>query len=166
MVWPMLAAGAAVGGGMLTLVGSAKSAKAQRAAADYNAKIMERNAEMAEQAGKQQIFMNQRDNIRFGNIATDFIKNQQAAYAASGVVSGQDTALTVALASANNADEAIRNRTYEAEVKALGYREKAVGMKMQAGVTRMEGHSKAQATQMQGWTSLLGSASTAAGFMI
>ena len=59
MVWPMLAAGAAVGGGMLTLVGSAKSAKAQRAAADYNAKIMERNAEMAEQAGKQQIFMKQ-----------------------------------------------------------------------------------------------------------
>ena len=93
-------------------------------------------------------------------------KNQQAYYSGSGVVSGQDSALVVALDSANNADEQIRNKTYDAEVAALGMREQATDLKLQAGLTRMEGAAKARAMRIQGMTSLLGGASKAASFFV
>tara|TARA_R100001443_G_scaffold99105_3_gene106229 strand:+ start:1030 stop:1527 length:498 start_codon:yes stop_codon:yes gene_type:complete len=161
-----VAAGTALAGGLVSAAGASKSAKAQRAAAEFNARVMERNAKVAKQEAEQQLFMNERDMLRFSRIATDFIKNQQAYYSGSGVVSGQDSALVVALESANNADEQIRNKTYDAEVAALGMREQATGLKLQAGLTRMEGAAKARATRIQGMASLLGSASKAAGMFV
>jgi len=161
-----LAAGTAIAGGFMSAAGAGKSAKAQRAAAEFNARMMERDAKVAEQEAERQLFMNDRDNLRFSRIATDFVKNQQAYYSGSGVVSGQDSALVVALESANNADEQIRNQTYDSEVAALALREQAVGRKLQAGLTRMEGTAKARATRIQGMASLLGSASKAAGFFV
>lgn len=161
-----IAAASALAGGVMSAAGAGKSASAQRASAEYNAAIMERNAKVREQDAEQQLFMNDRDNLRFSRIATDFVKNQQAYYSSSGVVSGQDTALIVALNSANNADEQIRNKTFDAEVAALALREQATGMNLQANLTRMEGAAKARATRMQGMTSLLGSASKAASFFI
>jgi hypothetical protein len=160
------AAGTALAGGLMSAAGAGKSSKAQQAAAEFNARMMERDAKVAEQDAKQQVFMNERDMLRFSRIATDFVKNQQAYYSSSGVVSGQDTALVVALDSANNADEQIRNKTFDAEVAALALREQATGRKLQAGLTRMEGAARAQATRMQGMTSLLGGASKAASFFV
>ena len=94
--------------------------------------------------------------------AFEFIKNQQAAYNASNVVAGTGTALTVALESAQRADEQIRNTAFNASVDAQALREEATSRRMQAAVTRAEGAALARAKRTEAMSSLLGTASSTA----
>lgn len=161
MVAPFIAAGAAIAGGMVSASGQIKSGKAARAAAEYNAKIQERNAKVADQAAEQVLMQADRDAIRAQEIGKKFITNQQARYGASGVVAGQDTALKVALDSANNLEEQIAQRYYESEVKAITIREQGVDARLSANLTRMEADARYRAAKTQAMTSLLSSASRA-----
>jgi hypothetical protein len=162
MVAPYIAAGTAIAGGMISASGSIKSGKAARAAAEYNAKIQERNAEVADQAAEQILMQADRDAIRTEQIGLQFIKNQQGRYGASGVIAGQDTALKVALASANDLEEQIAQRYYKSEVEAITMREQGVDARLSANLTRMEGNARYQASKTQAMASLLGSSSSAA----
>jgi hypothetical protein len=162
MAAPYIAAGTAIAGGMISASGSIKSGKAARAAAEYNAKIQERNAKVAEQAAEQILMQADRDAIRAEQIGLQFIKNQQGRYGASGVVAGQDTALKVALDSANNLEEQIAQRYFKSEVEAITMREQGVDARLSANLTRMEGNARYQAAKTQAMTSLLSSSSRAA----
>lgn len=162
MAAPYIAAGTAIAGGMISASGSIKSGKAARAAAEYNAKIQERNAKVAEQAAEQILMQADRDAIRAEEIGLKFIRNQQGRYGASGVIAGQDTALKVALESANNLEEQIAQRYYKSEVEAITMREQGVDARLGANLTRMEGNARYQAAKTQAMTSLLSSSSSAA----
>lgn len=156
-----IAAGAAIAGGMISASGQIKSGKAARAAAEYNAKIQERNAKVADQAAEQILMQADRDAIRAEQIGLKFIKNQQSRYGASGVVAGQDTALKVALDSANNLEEQVAQRYYKSEVEAITMREQGVDARLSANLTRMEGNARYQAARTQAMSSLLGSVNRA-----
>jgi hypothetical protein len=166
MVAPYIMAGASIAGGMVSASGSIKSGKAQRAAAEYNAKIQERNAKVADQAAEQILMQADRDAIRMEEIGFKFIQGQQARYGASGVVANQDTALTVALDSANNLEEQIAQRYYKSEVDAIAMREQGVDARLSANLTRLEGRARYQAARTRAMASVLGSVSRAAGAFV
>ena len=158
----IIAAGANVAGGIIGASGSAKAGNSAQRIAEYNADIQERNAKVAEQQAEQRIFMSKVEEGRLREDAVEFIADQQAAYNASGVVAGTDTALEVALESAQRADEQIRNTAFNAEVDARVFREEAVERRMAAAVTRAEGAAKARAARTRAMASLLGTASSTA----
>jgi len=161
MVAPYIAAGTAIAGGMISASGTIKSGKAARAAQEYNAKIQERNAKVADQAAEQILMQADRDAVRAEQIGLQFIKNQQGRYGASGVVAGQDTALKVALDSANNLEEQIAQRYFKSEVEAITMREQGVDARLSANLTRMEADARYQAAKTKAMTSLLSSVSRA-----
>lgn len=149
-------------GGLFGASGSAKSGSSGNRIAEYNAQIQERNAKVAEQQAEQRIFMSKVEEGRLREDAFEFIKNQQAAYNASNVVAGTGTALTVALESAQRADEEIRNTAFNASVDAQALREEATSRRLNAAVTRAEGAARARASRTQAISSLLGTASSTA----
>ena len=156
------AAGLSLVGGLMGASGTAKSGSSGNRIAEYNAQIQERNAKVAEQQAEQRLFMSKVEEGRLREDAFEFIKNQQAAYNASNVVAGTGTALTVALESAQRADEQIRNTAFNASVDAQALREEATSRRMQAAVTRAEGAALARAKRTEAMSSLLGTASSTA----
>ncbi len=159
---PFAIAGAAVASAGVSAAGSIKSGKAQRAAAEYNAKIEERNAKVAEQAAEQVLAQSDRDAIIVQNIASKFISNQAVRYRKAGVVASTGTALKVALDSANNADEKVALGKYEARVNAIALREQGTDAMLRASVTRAQGKAAQDASKYQAMSSLLGGSARAA----
>lgn len=155
-------AGVSLLSGLMGASGTAKSGSSGNRIAEYNAQIQERNAKVAEQQAEQRLFMSKVEEGRLREDAFEFIKNQQAAYNASNVVAGTGTALTVALESAQRADEEIRNTAFNASVDAQALREEATSRRMQAAVTRAEGAALARAKRTEAISSLLGTASSTA----
>ena len=156
------AAGLNVIGGLFGAAGGAKSGNSGNRIAEYNAQIQERNAKVAEQQAEQRIFMSKVEEGRLREDAFEFIQSQQAAYNASRVVAGTGTALTVALESAQRADEEIRNTAFNASVDASVLREEATARRLDAAVTRAEGAARARASRTEAMSSLLGTASSTA----
>lgn len=150
-------AGAVVGAS-----GSMKSGNAAKRIAEYNASIDDRNAVVAAQQAKQRLFISAVEEGRLREDAVEFIANQQAAYNASGVVSGQDTALTVALESAQRADETIRNVAYNSLVDAQALEEQAVNYRLSGNIKRAEGAEQKRASRVQALNSILSGASSTA----
>jgi len=149
-------------GAMVGAAGNMKSGNAANRIAQYNAEILNRNARVAEQKAEQRLFMSAVEEGRLREDAVEFIADQQAAYNASGVVSGQDTALTVALESAQRADEVIRNTAYNSEIDAQGLREEAVNYRLAANIKRAEGAEQKRASRIQAFGTILGGASSTA----
>jgi hypothetical protein len=162
----LIAAGANLVGGLVGASGSAKSGNAAARIAEYNAKIDERNAKVAEQQAEQRLFMSAVEEGRLREDSVEFIADQQSAYNASGVIAGTDTALVVALKSAQRADEQIRNTAFNAAVEAQGFREQATQQRLAANLKRAEGAVRARASRTQAITSLLGTASSTAKFFV
>lgn len=159
---PFAIAGAQVASAGVSAAGSIKSGKANRAAREYQAKIKERNAEVAEQAAEQLLAQSDRDAIITQNIASKFISNQAVRYRKAGVVASTGTALKVALDSANNADEKVALGKYQARVNAIALREQATDARLGASLAITEGKAAEQAGKIQAISSLLGGSSRAA----
>lgn len=159
---PFAIAGAQIASAGVSAAGSIKSGKAARAAAEYNAKIKERNAKVAEQAAEQVLAQSDRDALVTQNIASKFISSQMVGYRKAGVVASTGTALKVALDSANNADEKIALGKYQAKVNAITLREQAVDARLGASLAIAEGQAAEQASKFQAISSLLGGSAKAA----
>ena len=155
----MAAAGANVAGGLVSASGNLKAGKAARAVADYNAQIQERNAKIAE--AERKIFMKDVENVEFRQEAGRFIEGLGVSYRKSGVVASSDTPLLVALEMASRADEDMEKSKYNSRVEALGLRDQATGMRLQASLTRVEGRMRQQQYKTAAVGSLLGAASSA-----
>ena len=154
----MAGAGLSLAGGAMSASGNMKSGKAARAVAEYNAQIQERNAAIAEQAAERKIFMKDVENVRFRQEAGKFLEGVGVSYRKSGVLASTGTPLTVALASADQADEDVENGSYNARVEALGLRENATGYRLQAGLTRIEGKLRQQEYKRKAMSSLMSGA--------
>lgn len=166
MSWAYAAAGLNVAGGVMGFMGSSKSAKSARAVAEYNAQIAERNARVMDQAAEQKVFMGDMMNVRAVQEYNRFLDSAETAYNNSGVIATTGTPALVALESARAADQDLATTDYNTKVAALQLREQGTGLRMQANLTRMEGAARAQAYKMQGYQSLLGGATSAAGAMM
>ena len=161
MSWAMASAGVNIAGGFLGAAGNLKSAKAARAVGEYNAQIQDRNARVQEQAAERKIFMKDVENVRFRQDMKAFLGGMGVKYTASGVQSKSDTPLLVLLKSAEKADADINESDYNTRVEALGLREIATGLRMDADLKRVESRIRATQYKSKAFASLLGGAAKA-----
>jgi len=109
----------AIGGGaVMGAIGNLQKGEAAQQAANYNAQTDMQNASMAEDQGRTQIYSQQRS-------AAQTIGAARAQYSASGIDSGQGSALDVLEASATQAALDSSMIKYNSDVKAYGYRRSA-----------------------------------------
>jgi hypothetical protein len=126
--------------------------KQEQAAYNYNSDINERNAKAADQEAAQLVFSEEQNIVEFREQFSDLQDAQSQAYRYNGWIAEEGTPLKVALASAQEADEEIAARRYNAKVGATELREQGVQERMQGTLNRMYGSAanirgKARAVQ-------------------
>lgn len=122
--------------------------KQEQAAYNYNADINERNAKASDQEAAQLIFSEDQKIVEFREQFSDLQDAQAQAYRYNGWIAEEGTPLKVALASAQEADEEIETRKFNAKVGATELREQGVQERMQGTLNTMYG--KAARTRSKG----------------
>jgi len=117
----------------------------EQVAYNYNADINERNAKASDQEAAQLIFAEEEKIVEFREQFSDLQDAQMQAYRYNGGIAEEGTPLKVALASAQEADEEIAARRYNAKVGSSEIKEAGVQERMQGTLNRMYG--KAAATR-------------------
>lgn len=116
-----------------------QAGRAAEAAYDYSADVNERNALAADQNAAQAIFAEEEQIALFRDNFRELQDAQGQAYRYNGWLADEGTPLKVALASAQDADEEIATRRYNAKVGAAEIKESGVQERMQADLNRMYG---------------------------
>lgn len=145
----MVAVAAMVVGTVISAVGAVRSAQAQSAAADYNAKVAGLNAQAALQQGDAAAEAQQRDAARK-------IGSSLAAYGASGVQTDTGSPADVLAQSARDATLDNLTIKYNAKMRAMGYQ-------MQSNLDSANASNSASAGVLAGTSSLLSGAARAYG---
>ena len=130
----------------------------QEAVYDYNAKINERNAQVADVAAEQ---LYQTERLKIQKFRKEFGKLQAATkqgFRYNGWIADGGTPLLVALANAQEADEEIAIRDYNARVGRQELKEEGVALRMEAELNRMYGDQARMAGVMRAGQSLLSGA--------
>jgi hypothetical protein len=135
----------------------------KQAAYNYNSDINERNAKAFEQQAEQAEFINEVEITEFREQYADLRDAQAQAFRYNGWLAEEGTPLKVALASAQEADEEIANRRYNAAVSAQEIREQGVQERMQGQLNRMYGKSAATEGKARAFASLINTGSALAG---
>ena len=152
------ATGLMLAGAGLSAFGTIKGGKGAKAAADYNASIMERNAKVAEKEA---------ENIgRLGGFAIQ--KNEKEfrllndrtvmAYGKNGWMTGTGTPLKRAMNNVIEFQRDMETARYNTKVKQNEKMEIATNMKLQANLKRYEGRARAKAGRAQAFGTLLSGA--------
>ena len=115
--------------------------QARAAAYNYNADINERNAKASDQEAAQLIFAEEEKIVEFREQFSDLADAQAQAYRYNGWIAEEGTPLKVALASAQEADEEIAARRYNAKVGSQELKEAGVQERMQGTLNRMYGRA-------------------------
>ena len=156
-----VAQGLMLAGAGLSAFGTIKGGKGAKAAADYNASIMERNAKVAEKEA---------ENIgRLGGFAIQ--KNEKEfrllndrtvmAYGKNGWMTGTGTPLKKAMANAVEFQKDMEIAKYNTKVKQNEKIESATNMRLQAELKRYEGRAQLKAARTQAFGTLLSAGSKA-----
>lgn len=144
----------------VSAVGSIQAGRDQKRAYNYNAKVNERNAQVAEQDAEQLVLM---EEVEIGRFRREF-DNLQAATSQSfrfnGWMADTGTPLKVALANAQEADEEVAIRRYNAKVGKAELKEKGTQERMSANLNRMYGRAAMRAAYFKAGSSLLSGASS------
>jgi len=157
-----IAAGAVIGASLLSARASLQSGKAQQNAQEYNAQVQERNAVIAERESKQIEIQSERDIARFQDSFGRLQASTMQGFRYNGFVATSGTPLRVALENAQQADEEIAARRYNAAVGQQQTLESATEARMQADLNRMYGAQARSASIYQAGSSLLSGASRGA----
>ena len=144
------------GFGMMFQKRAAKAAAAaQKQAADFNARLQERNAKAAEiRADFSEIV----SEINIEDFRDDFERLNAtvgARYRAAGFRSDTGTAREVQIANAREADEEIQVRRMNADAQALAIREQGVNARIQADLFRNQGQLALQQGAIRAKTATL-----------
>ena len=128
-----------------------QAGKQEEAAYNYNTDINERNADVAEQQGEQLVFQEEQNIVDFRKQFDDLQAATSQAFRYNGWIASEGTPLKVALANAQEADEEIATRQYNAKVGRAELNEQATQERMQGQLNRMYGRAanirgKARAT--------------------
>tara|TARA_R110002020_G_scaffold71209_1_gene184176 strand:- start:2447 stop:2929 length:483 start_codon:yes stop_codon:yes gene_type:complete len=159
MAGPELMIASAVIGG----IGAMQEGKAQAKAYRYNASINERNAKVAEQEGEQLVYQTEIDLLGFEKRFENLQAATQQSFRYNGWIADSGTALKVAMANANEADEEIATQRYNAQVGKQQKTESALEQRMQANLNNMYASSARKAGFFKAGSSLLSGAAQAKG---
>ena len=140
-----------------------KAGQQQQAAYNYNADINESKAKTADQEAAQLILSEEQNIVEFRQQFSDLQDAQAQAFRYNGWIAEEGTPLKVALASAQEADEEIATRRYNAAVGAQEIRESGVQERMQGTLNRMYGKSAATAGKARAFQSLIQTGTAIAG---
>ena len=139
--------------------------KQEQAAYNYNADINERNAKASDQEAAQLVFSEEQNIVQFREQFMDLADAQAQAYRYNGWIAEEGTPLKVALASAQEADEEIDARRYNAKVGGQQLREQGVQERMQGTLNRMYGRAARTASKGRALGSLIRTGTAIAGAM-
>ncbi len=148
----------AIAGAVTQASGQIMEGNAQDAAYKYNADINERNAQVAEQQADQLVRREEEKIVDFQKDFRKFSDSQSQAFRYNGWIASEGTPLKVALASAQEAEEEIATRRYNARVSSGALEENAAQERMQATLNRMYGKTARRAGQIRATTTLLNQA--------
>ena len=142
--------------GMMFQKRAAKAAAAaKKQAADFNARLQERNAKAAEiRADFSQLV----SEINIEDFRDDFARLNATVgsrYRAAGFRSGTGTPREVQIAAAREADEEIQVRRINADAQALALREQGVNARIQADLFRNQGQLALQTGAIRARTATL-----------
>lgn len=129
-----------------------QSAKAQQAAADYNARVMEQNAATERQQANAREEMQRRQ-------ARQVLGEQAAGLAQAGIGLGSGSALDVMQQSATNAELDALSIRYEGDLRARGLLASAEQESYQGRVARMNARTATTSGALGVASSILGGAS-------
>lgn len=135
----------------------------EQAAYNYNADINERNAKASDQEAAQLIFAEEQNIVEFREQFSDLQDAQAQAYRYNGWIAEEGTPLKVALASAQEADEEIAARRYNAKVGSQELKEAGVQERMQGTLNRMYGRAARTRGKARAIQSLIQTGSAVAG---
>ena len=150
-----IAVGAAVAGGVASAAGAYATGRQQEAAYKYNADVNERNAQAQDQAAEQLVFIEEQKIADFREQFYDLQDAQSQAFRYNGWIAEEGTPLKVALASAQEAEEEIAIRRYNAKVGKQEAEERGVAFRMEGQLQRMYGSAAKRAGIIGAGTSLL-----------
>jgi len=111
----------------------------EQAGFNFNADVNERNAKAADQNAAQVVAVEEQNIADFRKQFSDLQDAQAQAFRYNGWIAEEGTPLKVALASAQEADEEVAVRRYNAAVGAQEIREAGVQERMQGTLNRMYG---------------------------
>jgi len=160
---PVISMATTVIGAVSSASGAVAEGQAQSDAYNYNADINERNAKVAEQQADQLVRREEEKIVKFQKDFRKFSDAQSQAFRYNGWIASEGTPLKVALASAQEAEEEIATRRYNATIEAGQLEESATQERLQANLNRMYGRSARRSGQIKAGTSLLGAAADVAG---
>ena len=118
-----------------------QAGKQEQAAYNYNTDINERNADVSEQQGEQLVFQEEQNIVDFRKQFDDLQAATSQAFRYNGWIAAEGTPLKVALANAQEADEEIATRRYNAKVGRAELNEQATQERMQGQLNRMYGRA-------------------------
>jgi len=153
-----LAISAAVLGSTAQAAGQVAAGNTKNAAYQFNADINERNAQVAEQQAEQLVRREEEKIVKFQKDFRKFSDAQSQAFRYNGWIASEGTPLKVALASAQEAEEEIATRRYNAKVSAGQLEENATQERMQADLNRMYGKAAKRSGKINAFSTLLGGA--------
>jgi len=133
----------------------------EQAAYNFNADVNERNADVSDQEAEQ-LVRNEEQNI--ADFREDFSDLQDAtaqAYRYNGWIASTGTPLKVLLANAQEADEEIAARRYNAKVGKQELNEQGVQSRLAGTLDRMSGRAARTASKGRAITSLINTGTSA-----
>ena len=133
--------------------------KQQQAAYNYNSDINERNAQVADTQAEQLVFQEEQNIVDFRKQFDDLQAATQQAFRYNGWIANEGTPLKVALANAQEADEEIATRRYNAKVGREELKEQGTQERMQGTLNRMYGKAARTAGRARAVGSLISTAS-------
>ena len=157
---PVTAAIAIGASGVMTARGQIAAGKAAQNAANFNALVDERNADIADQ---NKILAGINTGLQKKSFAKEFgraMASTQQAYRYNGVVASSGTPALIALEMAKDADDQVAMIEYEGRLKEQGFTEQATEMRFGAQARRAEGAAAAKAGRQAAAASLLKTAAT------
>jgi hypothetical protein len=142
MIGAAIAAVVAAYGSMQTARGMKASGKAAMQAADYNKKIRDRNARVADQEAELRERVGGQEVVRFRKQFDKLQARAGTAYRKSGVIATTGTPLDVLRESADEAEEDIQTIRLMAATDAGRLREKGVNQRLAGQVALLEGRQQ------------------------
>tara|TARA_A100000172_G_C3037236_1_gene108951 strand:+ start:770 stop:1294 length:525 start_codon:yes stop_codon:yes gene_type:complete len=144
-----MAVGATIAGGLFSAYGQMQTARGMKAAgraamqtAEYNKKIRDRNARVAEQEADLRERVGGREVVRFRKQFDKLQARAGTAYRKSGVLATTGTPLDVLRESADEAEEDIQTIRLTATTDAGRLREQGVNQRLAGQLTLLEGRQQ------------------------
>jgi hypothetical protein len=154
------AAALAIGGLILTGIGGIYEGKAERASAEYSAKVDENNAAQKDYIAQNTALIGSVEEERHRAKVRQLVGTQRATLAANGLDLSGGTALDLVTETAGMGEEDALTIRYNAAREAWGLREEAKGLRSSAAYKRVAGKNAQQATFLTTGAKLLSGAAS------